>query len=60
MPGKKGSKHGHQKTYKGPWPEQHTAIPGRKPEGGKGHEHTHSEGGSHQTPIHKIPPQAPK
>jgi len=35
MPGKKGGKPGHHKPYKGPWPEQHTAIPGRKPEGGK-------------------------
>ena len=60
MPGKKGSKPGHHKTYKGPWPEQHSAIPGRKQEGDKGHDKTHPEGGSHQTPIHKIPPQTPK
>jgi hypothetical protein len=60
MPGKKGGKPGHHKSYKGPWPEQHTAIPGRKPQGGPGREKTHSEGAPHQTQVHKIPPQTPK
>lgn len=61
MAGKKGGKPGgHHKTYKGPWPEDHGAVPGRKPSGEKGHDKTHAEGGPHQTQVHKIPPQAPK
>lgn len=60
MSSKKGGKGGHHKQYRGPWPEQHSAIPGRAAKTGGGVDKARPEGAPHQTPVHKIPPQTPK
>ncbi len=60
MPGKRQGHSQHHKPYRGPWPELHSSIPGRKgPEGP--HESAPPHEVIHQTTqVHKIPPQTPK
>jgi hypothetical protein len=59
MSGRKQGKGGHHKGYRGPWPEDHSAIPGRQAKQGGG-EKPRPEGGTHAPQVHKIPQQAPK
>ena len=59
MPGKRHQGHGHHKGYRGPWPEDHSAIPGRQAEQ-TGGDKARPEGGPHPPQVQKIPQQAPK
>lgn len=60
MPTRKHGKTAHHKTYKGPWPEEHSGIPGRAPKTGKAPDKSTLAGHPNAAPIHKIPPQTPK
>jgi hypothetical protein len=60
MPGRKHGNAGHHKPYKGPWPEEHSGIPGRAAKTGKEAGKPKPDRTPQQTPVHKIPPPAPK
>ena len=59
MSGKKGGKT-HHKPYKGPWPENHPSIPGREAHPSAVHGRGDLSHAPHQSPVQKVPPQAPK
>ncbi len=60
MPGKKHGKTIQHRSYRGPWPEEHTAVPGQPSRVGRERTQSRTETPSQPPQVHKIPPPAPK